>query len=138
MTPKGQPLDVVINKVYKAFFRDFYDSYVLTAPIHNGGPKPPSRQLLATWVVKAWKKVPRELVKKAWTACGYPSEAELGDPNVSTIVPYSPLQLSGLVEEICDEDIRGAFDRVEEDANPFFPEDDDDEVGHEIGDVGAA
>jgi len=61
LTPEAQPLDKVINKVFKVYFRDFYDEYVLNAPItEKGNPKPPSRQLLATWVVKAWEKIPEQ------------------------------------------------------------------------------
>jgi hypothetical protein len=78
LTPEAQPLDKVINKVFKVYFRDFYDEYVLNAPItEKGNPKPPSRQLLATWVVKAWEKIPEQLVRKAWTACGYQTEEQL-------------------------------------------------------------
>ena len=55
LTPVAQPLNKVINKVFKAYLRDLYDLYILTAPIMSiGSPKAPSRQLLATWVVEAW------------------------------------------------------------------------------------
>ena len=65
LTPVAQPLDKVIIKVFKAYFRDIYDNYILTAPIGNtGNPKPPSRKLLATWVVESWEKIPKELVQK--------------------------------------------------------------------------
>mgnify|MGYP003899775703 CR=1 FL=1 len=67
LTPEAQPLDKVINKVFKGYFRDFYDEYVLNAPVtEKGNPKPPSRQLLATWVVKAWEKIPEQLVRNRW------------------------------------------------------------------------
>lgn len=77
LTPEGQPLDKVINKVFKGYFRDFYDEWTLSAKVDdNGNMRYPSRQLLAQWIVKAWDLIPEELVCKAWTACGYtPQEA---------------------------------------------------------------
>ena len=69
----AQSLDKVINKVFKAYFRDLYDQYILTTPLgKSGNPTPPSRQLLSTWVVEAWEKIPEELVNKSWTAYGHP------------------------------------------------------------------
>ena len=71
ITPVGQPLDKLVNKVFKGYFHDIFDKWSLTAPINakNGIPKTPSRQLLATWVVEAWDKIPEQLCKKAWEVC---------------------------------------------------------------------
>ena len=93
MEPAGEPLEKVINKVFKRFSRDFYDHYMLMAqflPYVN--PKPPTRQLLETWVVKTWDTVLEEIVRKFWTACGYPLGDMLGTTNKITIFPYSPEQ----------------------------------------------
>ncbi len=43
LTPCGQPLDKVINNVFKGCFRDLYDAYILSAPLtEKGNPVAPS------------------------------------------------------------------------------------------------
>ena len=68
ITPKAQPLDIIINKVFKGLFRDLFEEWSLNAPTNpkTGHPLDPSRQLLAQWIVKAWAKVPKEPVRKSW------------------------------------------------------------------------
>lgn len=65
-----------MNKIIKVFFRDEYDKWIPCAPAkeETEHPFPPSRHLLAQWVVKAWDKITPELVRKAWDACSYASE----------------------------------------------------------------
>ena len=47
LTPEGQPLDKMVNKIVKAYFRDLYDKYIITAELdHLGRPQAPTRQLL--------------------------------------------------------------------------------------------
>ena len=67
ITPKAQPLEVLINKVSNIFFRDLSKEWSLNAPTNpkTGHPLAPSRQLLAQWIVKAWAKVPKEPVRKS-------------------------------------------------------------------------
>ena len=66
ITPKAQPLDVLINKFFKGFFRDIFKEWSLNAPTNpkTGHPLAQSRQLLAQWIFKAWAKFPKELVRK--------------------------------------------------------------------------
>ena len=79
ITPKAQPLDALVNKIFKGFYRDNYDEYILSAPVNEktGHPIPPSRQLMACWIVDAWGKVPCSLVTRSWIVCGYPSYTDL-------------------------------------------------------------
>ena len=67
ITPKSQPLDVIINKIFKGLFRDLFEEWSLNATNNpkTGHPLAPSRQLLAQWIVKAWAKVPKEPVQKS-------------------------------------------------------------------------
>lgn len=120
LTPETQPLDKVINKVFKGYFRDFYDEYVLNAPItEKGNPKPPSRQLLATWVVKAWEKIPEQLVRKAWTACGYQTEEQLCSKTLGQMVVWDENAIIKNLAEICGDDA----------VTHYRSEENDDEMG---------
>ena len=49
ITPKDQPLDVLINKVFKGFFNDLFKEWSLNAPTNpkTGHPLAPYRPLLA-------------------------------------------------------------------------------------------
>ena len=102
LTPVAQPLDKVINRVFKAYFWDLYDQYILTAPIgKSGNPTPPSRQLLSTWVVEAWEKIPEELVNKSWTACRYPQEKDVTTNNANAMVVWSEKDIGAMAEALC-------------------------------------
>ena len=135
LTPVGQPLDKVINKVFKGHFRDLYDHYTLTAPMNNGSTKAPTRQLFATWVVQAWDMNPADLVRRSWTACGYPNEDEITGANEGAVVAYTGEQVESLVERLYrgngpDGDERGAevrsdfMDEACVGEDPHFPSDD--------------
>ena len=88
--------------------------------IPSGSPNLPTRQLLVTWVVKAWDMVPAELVRNSLTACGYLTNDMLVTTNKTTIVPYSSKQTITLLERICVPDSRTNFDSIECDADTHF------------------
>ena len=72
ITCKSQPIDMFLGKCFKGNHREYYDMYILTALVNKKGqPIAPSRQLSATWTVKAWEKIPEELIRKVWQCCGY-------------------------------------------------------------------
>ena len=79
ITPKSQPIDAFIGKLMKGYYKEFYDSYSISAPTNpdTGHPKPPSRQLCAQWVVAAFDKIPEELIRKAWLVCGYKTQEQI-------------------------------------------------------------
>ena len=77
-----QPLDKVVKKLFKGVFCYLYYQYILPVQfIPSDNPKPPTRQLLETSVVKDWDMVPAELVRKSWTVCDYSSDYILGRTN---------------------------------------------------------
>ena len=81
LTPVGQPLDKVNNKVFKGYLCDIYHIQELTYPINTatGSPHQPTWKKCVTWVVEAWEKVLEEISAKAWTACGHRWELPVGN-----------------------------------------------------------
>ena len=94
ITPKAQPLDVLINKFFKELFRDLFKEWLLNAPTNpkTGHPLDPYRQLLVQWIVKAWAKVPKEPVRKLWEFYGYKSTEDTNNEEETesvTVINYS-------------------------------------------------
>ena len=103
ITPKAQPLDVLINKVWKGLYWDLFEEWSLCCPLNqkSGHPHPPSRQLIVQWVVMAWEKIPKELVQKAWVVSGDIMIQNLEDESASKeLVQYSDQELGSIVENI--------------------------------------
>ena len=81
------------------------------------------------WIVKAWAKVPKELVQKSWEVCGYKSTEDLSNQEETAsvaVINYSQEQLGTMIDNIPVYDtimaqINGANDR-----QPVFPKEDND------------
>ena len=108
ITPVAQPLDILVNKPFKAKYRDLYDEYMLTAPENpqTGNPIPPSRQLCSTWVLAAWEAVPEEIIYKSWIIGGYKDPS--GEPN-----SQDPL-CNAIINATSDDDRRNLMVRLVE------------------------
>ena len=109
ITPKAQPLEVINNKVFKGLFHDLFKIWLLNAPTNpnTGHLLAPSCQLLAPWIVKAWAKVPKELVRKSWEVCGYKSTEDLSneeDMASVAVINYSQEQLGTMMDNISVDD----------------------------------
>ena len=73
LTPKIQPCDGLINKLFKSNMSRLYDDHMAsTDAVRNdrGYPDPPSRGLLAQWVKKAWDEVDPESIRSSWRKAG--------------------------------------------------------------------
>ncbi len=97
--PKAQLLHVLINKVFKGFFQDHFESWCLTAPLNHktGSPYAPSWQLLCLWVLKTWEKVPEELIAKVWIVCGYCLMENFDQIQCNSIVEFEQHELESIV-----------------------------------------
>ena len=95
----------------------------------------PSRQLLAQWIVKAWAKVPKELVRRLWEVCGYKSTEDLSNEEETesvAVINYSQEQLGTMIENISGDDARMAWIDEANDRQPVFPKEDND-VSWDVG-----
>ncbi|CAB1113687.1 unnamed protein product [Ectocarpus sp. CCAP 1310/34] len=73
LTPKIQPYDGLINKLFKSNMSRPYDNHMAsTDAMRNdrGYLDPPSRGLLAQWVKKAWNEVDPESIRSSWRKAG--------------------------------------------------------------------
>lgn len=72
LTPKIQPCDGRINKLFKSNLSGLYDDHMATNPTRsaNGYPEPPSRGLLAQWVKRAWDAVDADSIRSSWKKAG--------------------------------------------------------------------
>ena len=79
LTPSGQSICKVVNKLFKIFLYEVYDVWAITSPINptSGAPLTPTRYQVASWVVQAWNWITEELCAKAWTSCVYKEKKEL-------------------------------------------------------------
>jgi hypothetical protein len=85
-TDRLQVMDVGINKPFKDFFADRFDSWLnenYTVPTAN--PPKPLRRNVALWVDIAWNSIMRETILKTWRrAMG--DEAEPEDAEIEAIM----------------------------------------------------
>ena len=106
ITPKAQPIDMILGKVFKGAYKDLYDSYMLTAPTRNGHPITPSRQLCAKWAVHAWDAIPESLIKKSWELAQYKTMEEIeNEKNSMAIVNVSQQDIVNEILPVANESL---------------------------------
>ena len=89
--------------------------------------------MLTQWIVKAWAKVPKELVRKSWEFCGYKSTEDMGNEEETssvTVINYSQEQLGTMIENIAVDDAIMACNNEANDHQPVFPNEDNDVSGY--------
>ncbi|CAI7728823.1 unnamed protein product [Closterium sp. NIES-54] len=73
-TAEVQPLDVCINKSFKASVRQQYQKWFQEEGQEQltraGNLKKPPPEVVVRWISRAWKAVPADLIKRAFLTCG--------------------------------------------------------------------
>ncbi|CAI7735778.1 unnamed protein product [Closterium sp. NIES-53] len=106
-TADVQPLDVSVNKSFKACVRQQYQSWFeaddmnILTPAGERGHKPPPEVVLK-WISRAWKAVPADLIKKSFLTCGISNALDGSEDQM--VMAHQRSQLSHEVE--VDDDIQ--------------------------------
>ncbi|CAI5985187.1 unnamed protein product [Closterium sp. NIES-64] len=73
-TSEIQPLDVAVNRFFKAAVRQLYQEWFEREGVDTltkkGNIKKPPVELTLKWISTAWKSVPKELIQRAFLTCG--------------------------------------------------------------------
>ena len=105
-----------------------FEEWSLNAPTNEATdyPYPPSRQLLACWLVAAWDRIPEALVRKSWEVAGYRPSGELGrEASAGTLVHHSAEDLGTMVEKLAGNDGSMAWIHEGNEMEEPFPDEDD-------------
>ena len=76
-----QAPDVSWNKPFKAFKTEQYDGWI-SKGLHKytkaDNLKAPPRRQIVEWILNAWGKLPKDLIKKSFKCCGLNLPCEAG------------------------------------------------------------
>ena len=71
--PVLQALDKCINKPFKAKLRILYETRMVNGPFTStlsGKKRAPRKELVLTWINRAWNEIARDSIQKSFKSCG--------------------------------------------------------------------
>ncbi|CAI7867171.1 unnamed protein product [Closterium sp. NIES-53] len=95
-TADVQPLDVSVNKSFKASVRQQYQSWFeadgMNTLTPTGNIKKPPPEVVLKWISRAWKTVPADLIKMSFLTCGISNALDGSDDHL--VMAHRRSQLS--------------------------------------------
>ena len=103
--PVLQPLNKCINKPFKAKLRMLYETWMVNGPFTytlSGKKRAPSKELVLTWINRAWNGISQDLNEKSFKSCRI---ANALDGSEDDAVWDEENEETGDVEEIIDNEL---------------------------------
>lgn len=116
--PVLQPLNKCINKPFKAKLRMLYETWMVNGPFTytlSGKKRAPSKELVLTWINRAWNGISQDLNEKSFKSCGITNAL---DGSEDDAVWDEENEETGDVEEIIDNELETESEGEEGDLNP--------------------
>ena len=109
-TSKLQPLDVSINRPFKAILRNQWQQYMMNWAANNdqGKPKPVDKQTILDWIINAYEyiKARPEMIKKSFKVTGISTALDGSENELirnDNLVPVESAQSEAKMEEASDD-----------------------------------